>query len=85
MLKLVSNGFIAGIVGVLIAHVLADLIAAYLDPDLRSAAIGIVIGGLLPLPFIPFLEKHVTKSQHHIIIGDHEDVEKDLESKHSHK
>jgi H+/Cl- antiporter ClcA len=85
MLKLVSNGFIAGIVGVLIAHVLADLIAAYLDPDLRSAAIGIVIGGLLPLPFIPFLENHVTKSQHHIIIGDHEDVEKDLESKHSHK
>jgi len=85
LLKLVSNGFVAGIIGVVIAHVLADLIAAYLDPDLRSAAFGIVLGGLLPLPLIPFLEKYVTKSEHHIIIGDHEDVEKDLSSKHSHE
>ncbi|MBT7543347.1 MAG: hypothetical protein HN613_04740 [Gammaproteobacteria bacterium] len=82
MLKLMSNGFVAGIIGVVLAHVLADLIAAYLDSDLRSATVGIVIGGLLPLPLIPFLEKYVTKSQHHIIIGDHEDVEKDLETHH---
>ena len=85
LLKLVSNGFIAGIIGVVLAHVIADLLAAYLDPDLRSAAFGIVFGGLLPLPLIPFLEKYVTKSEHHIIIGDLEDVEKDLGSKHSHE
>jgi len=85
MLKLVSNGFIAGIIGVVLAHVLADLIASYLDPALRSATLGIVIGGLLPLPLVPFLEKYVTKSEHHIIIGDHEDVEKDLGSKHTHE
>jgi sorbitol-specific phosphotransferase system component IIBC len=85
LLKLVSNGFVAGIIGVVLAHVIADLIAAYLDPDLRSATFGIVLGGLLPLPLIPFLEKYVTKSEHHIIIGDHEDVEKDLGSKHSHE
>ena len=42
LLKIVSNGFIAGIVGVVIAHVIADYIAATLDPDLRSAALGIV-------------------------------------------
>ena len=82
LLKIVSNGFIAGIFGVVIAHVIADYIAASLDKDIRPAALGIVLGGLLPLIFIPFLEKFVTKSKHHIAIGDHEDLKKDLEKKH---
>ena len=82
LLKIVSNGFIAGIIGVIIAHVIADYIAATLDPDLRSAALGIVLGGLLPILLIPFLEKYVTKSEHHIAIGDHEDLKKDLSKKH---
>ena len=82
LLKIVSNGIIAGIVGVVIAHVIADYIAATLDPDLRSAALGIVAGGLIPLILIPFLEKYVTKSKHHIAIGDHEELEKDLGKKH---
>jgi sorbitol-specific phosphotransferase system component IIBC len=82
LLKVVSSGFIAGIVGVVIAHVIADYIAATLDPDLRSAALGIVIGGLIPLICIPLLEKYVTKSEHHIAIGDHEDLKKDLKKKH---
>ena len=83
LLKVISNGFIAGIVGVVIAHVIADYIAATLDPDLRSAAIGIAMGGLIPLIFIPLLEKYVTKSKHHIAIGDHEDLKKDLEKEHN--
>ena len=83
LLKIVSNRFIAGIIGVIIAHVIADYIAATLDPDIRSAAICIVIGGLIPLIFIPLLEKYVTKSKHHIAIGDHEDLKKDLEKKHN--
>ena len=82
LLKIVSNGFIAGIVGVIVAHVIADYVAATLDPDLRSSALGIVLGGLLPIIFIPFLEKYVTKSKHHIAIGDHEDLKKDLKAKH---
>ena len=82
LLKIVSNGFIAGIVGVIIAHVVADYIAATLDPDIRPAALGIVLGGLLPILLIPFLEKYVTKSEHHIAIGDHEDLKKDFEKKH---
>ena len=81
LLKIISNGFIAGIVGVIIAHVIADYIAATLDPDIRSAALGIVVGGLLPLIFIPFLEKYITKSKYHIAIGDHEDLQKDLKKK----
>ena len=82
MLKLVSNGYIAGIIGVVFAHVIADYIAATLDPNLRSAAIGIVLGWLIPLAIIPFLEKYVTKSKHHIAVGDHEDLKKDLSKKH---
>ena len=82
MLKLLSNGFIAGIIGVVVAHVIADYIAAILDPNLRTAAIGIVLGGLVPLIIIPFLDKYVVKSKHHIAIGDHEDLKKDLKAKH---
>jgi len=82
LLKIVSNGLVAGIVGVVIAHVIADYIAATLDPDLRSAALGIVMGGLIPIIFIPLLEKYVTKSEHHIAIGDHEDIKKDLDKEH---
>ena len=82
LLKLVSNGFIAGIVGVIIAHAFADLFAALIDSSLNEHAIGIFLGGLLVLPVIPLLEKYVIKSKHHIAIGDHEDLKKDLKKKH---
>ena len=80
-LKIVSKGYIAGIFGAVFSHILADLIASYLDPHIRSMILGIVIGGLLPLALIPFLEILIKKkSKHHIIMGDHEDVKKDLDS-----
>ena len=82
LLKIVSNGYVAGIIGAGIAHVLADLIAALLDSTMRPATLGIVIGGLLPLLLVPVLERVVVKSKHHVVIGDHEDVEKDLKSHH---
>tara|TARA_X000000368_G_scaffold406615_1_gene385103 strand:+ start:927 stop:1298 length:372 start_codon:yes stop_codon:yes gene_type:complete len=80
LLKKTSNGHIAGIIGAVIAHILADLIASLLDPTMRSAALGILLGGLLPLLFIPILEKYITKSNAHIMVGDHEDIEEDLKS-----
>ena len=80
LLKIVSNGYVAGIFGLVIAHVVADFIASSLDPDIRPAVFGIVVGGLLPLVIVPFLEKYYTKSKYHIVVGDHEDVKKDLES-----
>ena len=43
---------------------------------------GIVIGGFLPLLAVPFLEKYVTKSRYHTVVGDHEDLKKDLKKKH---
>ena len=82
LLKIVSNGYIAGIIGVVIAHVVADYIAATLDSDLKTAAVGIVLGGLVPLLLVPLMEKYVTKSKHHIAVGDHEDLKKDLSKKH---
>jgi len=82
LLKVVSNGYVAGIIGVVFAHVIADYIAATLDTDLRSAATGIVLGGLVPLLLIPLLDKYVVKSKHHIVVGDHEDLKKDLKTKH---
>ena len=81
-LKLVSNSAIAGIIGIVLAHIIAGFIAALLDPNLKGAAFGIVLGGFLPLLAVPFLEKYVTKSQYHNVVGDHEDLKKDLKSKH---
>ena len=81
-LKIISSGAIAGIIGIVLAHIIADFIAALADPDLKSAAFGIVIGGFLPLLAVPFLEKYVTKSRYHTVVGDHEDLKKDLKKKH---
>jgi hypothetical protein len=80
LLKTATSGHVAGIIGAVVAHILADLIASLLDPTMRSATFGIVIGGMLPLLFIPLLEKYVTKSDRHIMVGDHEDIAKDLDS-----
>ena len=82
LLKIASNGYVAGIFGVIVAHVIADFIAATLDPHLKTATIGIVLGGLIPLSLVPIFEKYVVKSKHHIVVCDHEDLKKDLEEHH---
>ena len=82
LLKIIYNGAIAGIVGIVLAHIIADFIAALADPNLKSAAYGIVLGGFLPLLAVPCLEKYVTKSQYHTVVGDHEDLKRDLKRKH---
>jgi len=82
LLKIASNGYVAGIFGVIVAHVIADFIAATLDPHLKTATIGIVLGGLIPLSLVTIFEKYVVKSKHHIVVGDHEDLKKDLEEHH---
>ena len=64
------------------AHIIADFVAAVLDPDLKTAAVGIVAGAVPALLLIPFLEKYIIKSKHHVVVGDHESVKKDLKRKH---
>ena len=39
LLKIISNGAIAGIVGIVLAHIIADFIAALADPNLKSCGI----------------------------------------------
>ena len=63
LLKLTSKGYISGIIGASLAHVIADLVAALVDPSMRARTLGIVLGGLSPLLLIPFLEKYFTKSE----------------------
>tara|TARA_B100000035_G_scaffold67759_1_gene55344 strand:- start:213 stop:584 length:372 start_codon:yes stop_codon:yes gene_type:complete len=82
-IKIASKGYIAGIIGAALAHVIADLIAAIIDPTIRPMTFGIVLGGIIPLFFIPFLDKYLIKSKNHIMVGDHEDIKKDLEERHS--
>ena len=82
-IKIASNGYIAGIIGAVLANVVADLITAIIDPAIRPMTLGIVLGGIIPLFFIPFLDKYLIKSKNHIMVGDHEDIKKDLEERHS--
>jgi hypothetical protein len=83
LIKIASNGYIAGIIGAALAHVIADLIAALIDPTIRPMTFGIVLGGIIPILFIPLLDKYLVKSSNHIMVGDHEDIKKDIEDRHS--
>ena len=79
-LKIVSNGYIAGIFGAALSHIIADILASYVDPHIRPMIWGIVVGGIIPLLMVPIFEKFIVKSRHHIVVGDHEDISKDLKS-----
>ena len=66
-LKILSNGYVAGIFGAALSHIFADIIACYLDPHLRSMIFGIVIGGVIPLFSIPIFEKFIAKNNERIL------------------
>ena len=76
LLKFMTNGYIAGIFGAALSHIIADIIASFIDPHIRSMLLGIVVGGVIPLLLIPVLEKYFNKSKNHIMIGDHNDIKK---------
>ena len=80
LLKISSNGYIAGVFGAALSHIIADLVASYIDPHIRSMVFGIVLGGIIPLLLVPILEKYVVKSKNHIVVGVHDDIKKDLKS-----
>ena len=62
LLKIVSKGYIAGIFGAALSHVVADLIASMIDPHLRSMAKN-CCWWHNPLLFIPILEKYLPKAK----------------------
>ena len=80
ILKIISNGYIAGIFGAALSHVVADVIASFLDPHIRKMVLGIVVGGIIPLFFIPLFEKYLVKTKHYIVTEDNEDIKKNLDS-----
>ena len=55
-LKIISNGYIAGIFGAALSHVVADVIASFLDPHIRKMVLGIVVGGIIPLFLFLYLK-----------------------------
>ena len=75
-LKILSNGYVAGIFGIVLSHIIADIISCYLDPDLRKMIFGVVVGGIIPLLFIPILEKFVVKSKQNFLVESKDDVKK---------
>ncbi|SVE56550.1 uncharacterized protein METZ01_LOCUS509404, partial [marine metagenome] len=50
-----------GLVGAGLAHVVSNGLGAYLDPTMRNMVLGIALGTLIPVLFIPIIEKY--KSQ----------------------
>lgn len=82
LLKVASRGYIAGIIGAAIAHIVADFGASIIDPSIRPMTLGIVLGGTVPLLMIPIFEKYLVKSKNHIMVGDHEDIKRDLNKEH---
>ena len=80
ILKIISNGYIAGIFGAALSHVVADVIASFLDPHIRKMVLGIVVGGIIPLFFIPLFEKYLVKNKYYIVTEDNEDIKKNLDS-----
>ncbi len=83
VIKVVSNGYIAGLFGAMFAHVITDLISSIVDPSIRPMTFGILLGGITPFIFVPLLEKYVAKSKYHVVVGDHDDIKKDLKD-HNH-
>ena len=75
-LKILTNGYVAGIFGGDLSHIVADIIACYLDPDLRKMIIGVVVGGIIPLFFIPILEKFVVKSKQSFLDETKDEIKK---------
>ena len=61
-------------------HLLEGILLLENIPLLRGYIFCVVLGGLTPVVFIPLHEKYVVKSKHHIAVGDHEDIEKDLKN-----
>lgn len=82
LLKVASRGYIAGIIGAAMAHIVADLVASIIDPSIRPMTLGIILGGTVPLLMIPIFEKYLVKSKDHIMVGDHEDIKRDLNKEH---
>lgn len=63
-LKQNSRGVFGGLIGAALSHVLSNTTGAILDPSMRHMVLGIALGTLIPVFFIPIIE--IIKQQKNI-------------------
>ena len=56
-LKSRSKGTLGGLTGAGISHAFSNGFGAFLDPSMNHMVLGVVIGTLIPILFIPIIEK----------------------------
>ena len=54
-----GNGAMGDVWGGGIGNTISDLMGSLLDPTMHGMALGIVVGCLIPLIFIPFLKRFI--------------------------
>lgn len=52
-----SSGVLGGVLGATLGNSVSDGVGAILDPTMSGMVVGIVIGTLIPILFIPFIER----------------------------
>ena len=52
-----TGGLLGAVLGATIGNTISDTIGAMMDPTMRSAVMGITLGCLIPLLFIPLIER----------------------------
>ena len=52
-----SKGLLGAVLGATIGNTISDTIGAMMDPTMRGMVMGIALGCLIPVLFIPIIEK----------------------------
>ena len=52
-----SKGLLGAVLGATIGNTISDTMGAIMDPTIRTAVMGITLGCLIPILFIPIIEK----------------------------
>ena len=65
-LKKNSKGVIGGLIGAGLSHVVSNGLGAFLDPTLNHMVLGIAIGTLVPVLFIPLIDKYKSNNTSNI-------------------
>ena len=51
-----QGGLLGAVLGATIGNTISDTIGAIMDPTMRTAVMGITLGCLIPIAFIPIIE-----------------------------
>ena len=51
-----QGGLLGAVLGATIGNTISDTIGAIMDPSMRNAVMGITLGCLIPIAFIPIIE-----------------------------